>query len=79
MSILPTVRINGKQYRGALRWDKVLRGLCSGFPKDNEPPVCNDPNVTPDECAEGNVGAVVRTVPTLHHLCLCADALLPRR
>lgn len=59
MSILPTIRINGKQYRGALRWDKVLRGLCSGFPKDQEPPVCNDPNVTPDECQTGNIGANV--------------------
>mmetsp|Transcript_30581 Transcript_30581/g.76515 ORF Transcript_30581/g.76515 Transcript_30581/m.76515 type:complete len:721 (+) Transcript_30581:167-2329(+) len=57
VSILPTIRINGKQYRGALRWDKVLRGLCSGFPKDQEPPVCNDPNVTPDECQTGNIGA----------------------
>mmetsp|Transcript_11383 Transcript_11383/g.20587 ORF Transcript_11383/g.20587 Transcript_11383/m.20587 type:complete len:737 (-) Transcript_11383:220-2430(-) len=57
VSILPTVRINGRQYRGALKWDKVLRGLCSAFPKDNEPDVCNRPNVAPNECEDGGVGA----------------------
>lgn len=57
VAILPTVRINGRQYRGALEAGAVLRALCAAFPAGREPPrVCNARWVSEDECAEGGEG-----------------------
>lgn len=70
VSILPTVRVNGRQYRGALSVKEVTRALCSGFPKDREPPVCNNNAVTgaPDECLPGEAGYLVSTSVGSHRL-----------
>jgi hypothetical protein len=56
VAILPTVRINGKQYRGALEPGPVLRAICAGFPSGAEPGVCNERWVSDDECAPGGAG-----------------------
>jgi hypothetical protein len=56
VAILPTVRVNGKQYRGALEPGPVLRAICAGFPGGTEPGVCNERWVSDDECAPGGEG-----------------------
>ncbi|KAG2487035.1 hypothetical protein HYH03_014281 [Edaphochlamys debaryana] len=56
VSILPTVRINGKQYRGSLDVGSVMRGICAGFPDGGEPPICNQAWISDDECLPGGVG-----------------------
>ncbi|GLI71486.1 hypothetical protein VaNZ11_016698 [Volvox africanus] len=48
--ILPTIRINGGQYRGSLEASPVLRALCAAFPDGHEPAVCNEIWVSDDEC-----------------------------
>ena len=52
--ILPTIRINGGQYRGKLSYTEVLRALCAGFNKNNEPAACN--KVGEDDCRVGAAG-----------------------
>lgn len=56
VAILPTVRINKKQYRGNLDAGSVLRALCAAFPSGAEPAVCTETWVSEDECAEGGDG-----------------------
>jgi hypothetical protein len=56
IAILPTVRINHKQYRGALESASVLRALCASFPAGHEPSVCNEDWVSENECEEGSTG-----------------------
>ncbi|GFR48708.1 hypothetical protein Agub_g10664 [Astrephomene gubernaculifera] len=56
VTILPTIRINGGQYRGSLNASYVLRALCAGFPAGQEPQLCNGATVSEDECAEGGEG-----------------------
>jgi hypothetical protein len=56
VAILPTVRVNRKQYRGTLEAGSVLRAVCAAFPAGGEPPVCNQKWVSEDECAEGGDG-----------------------
>lgn len=52
--ILPTLRINGAQYRGKLAVGEVLRAICAGFQKDNRPPACD--RVVDDTCMMGGKG-----------------------
>ena len=54
MYILPTVRINTGQYRGKLSYREVLRAICSGFNRHNEPAACN--RVGEDDCRVGAAG-----------------------
>lgn len=58
VSILPTVRINGGQYRGTLSKQHVMRAICSAFPENQEPQICNDETATyaENECESGKVG-----------------------
>lgn len=56
VAILPTVRVNGKQYRGSFEAGGVLRALCAAFPAGAEPAVCNEAWVSEDECEEGGEG-----------------------
>lgn len=56
IAIMPTVRVNGKQYRGTLDGPSVLRAVCSGFPTGMEPPVCNEEWVSDNECKIGGEG-----------------------
>lgn len=56
IAIMPTVRVNGKQYRGTLDGPSVLRAVCSGFPTGLEPAVCNEEWVSDNECKIGGEG-----------------------
>lgn len=56
IAILPTVRVNNRQYRGVLEPPSVLRAICAGFPTGNEPSVCNEEWVSDNECRQGNEG-----------------------
>lgn len=56
VAILPTIRVNAKQYRGSLDAGSVTRALCAAFPAGQEPAVCNERWVSEDECAEGGEG-----------------------
>ena len=65
--ILPTIRINHGQYRGKLAYSEVLKAICAGFTKNNEPDVCL--RVAEDDCREGSVGdreCKARYVDRLH-------------
>lgn len=52
--ILPTIRINNAQYRGKLAYYEVMRALCTGFSKDEEPQACL--KVQENECIVGGPG-----------------------
>jgi hypothetical protein len=54
--ILPTIRINEGQYRGKLSYTEVLRALCAGFNKNDEPAACN--KVGEADCRVGAPGDV---------------------
>jgi len=54
--ILPTIRINEGQYRGKLSYTEVLRALCAGFNKNDEPAACN--TVGEADCRVGAPGDV---------------------
>ncbi|KAJ9506219.1 hypothetical protein QJQ45_000514 [Haematococcus lacustris] len=56
VSALPTMRVNGRQYRGTLEATSVVRALCSAFPRGQEPAVCNEASVSEDECLPGGPG-----------------------
>ena len=53
--ILPTIRINRRQYRGKLAYDDVLRAICAGFTAGAQPPVCLA--AAGDACRPGSPGA----------------------
>ena len=57
--ILPTIRINGGQYRGKLAYTEVLRALCAAFEDEQKqaPPVCL--KVADDSCRPGSLGDAV--------------------
>jgi PA domain len=52
--ILPTLRINGAQYRGKLAVGEVLRALCAGFEEGNRPGACD--RAIDDACMPGGKG-----------------------
>lgn len=56
IAIMPTVRVNARQYRGVLDAPGVLRAICAGFPTGQEPSVCNEEWVSDNECREGGEG-----------------------
>ena len=58
--IVPTVVINGAQYRGRLDAGSVTRGLCAGFSEVTEPPECLAAELEVDECATGAHGCWTR-------------------
>ncbi|KAK1385458.1 EGF-like domain-containing protein [Heracleum sosnowskyi] len=51
VTILPTLVVNNRQYRGAL-----LKALCSGFEETTEPAVCLSGDVETNECMDKNGG-----------------------
>lgn len=40
MTILPTLVVNDRQYRGKLEKVAVLKAICAGFQETTEPGVC---------------------------------------
>ncbi|KAF6143041.1 hypothetical protein GIB67_041109 [Kingdonia uniflora] len=56
VTILPTLVINNRQYRGKLDKGAVLKAICSGFQETTEPSVCLTEGIETNECLENNGG-----------------------
>ncbi|KAK1385455.1 Vacuolar-sorting receptor 3-like protein [Heracleum sosnowskyi] len=56
VTILPTLVVNNRQYRGKLAKGAVLKALCSGFEETTEPAVCLSGDVETNECMDKNGG-----------------------
>ncbi|KAG2570188.1 hypothetical protein PVAP13_7KG072100 [Panicum virgatum] len=56
VTILPTLVINNRQYRGKLDKGAVLKALCAGFRETTEPSVCLSEDIQTNECLENNGG-----------------------
>ncbi|CAN1141434.1 Vacuolar-sorting receptor 3 [Linum perenne] len=56
VTILPTLVVNNRQYRGKLEKGAVLKAICSGFEETTEPAVCLTGDVESNECLENNGG-----------------------
>ncbi|XP_073022476.1 vacuolar-sorting receptor 3-like isoform X3 [Primulina eburnea] len=56
VTILPTLMVNDRQYRGKLERGAVLKAICSGFEETTEPSVCLSGDVETNECLDNNGG-----------------------
>ncbi|KAM7526594.1 hypothetical protein LguiA_016496 [Lonicera macranthoides] len=56
VTILPTLVINNRQYRGKLDKGAVLKAICSGFEETTEPAICLTEGIETNECLENNGG-----------------------
>nr|CAD1833091.1 unnamed protein product [Ananas comosus var. bracteatus] len=56
VTILPTLIVNNRQYRGKLDKTAVLKAICSGFEETTEPPVCLSEDIETNECLDNNGG-----------------------
>ncbi|XP_054785284.1 vacuolar-sorting receptor 1-like isoform X2 [Prosopis cineraria] len=56
VTILPTLVINNRQYRGKLEKAAVLKAICAGFQETTEPSICLTPDMETNECLENNGG-----------------------
>ncbi|XP_010426913.1 PREDICTED: vacuolar-sorting receptor 1 [Camelina sativa] len=56
VTILPTLVVNNRQYRGKLEKGAVLKAMCSGFQESTEPAICLTEELETNECLENNGG-----------------------
>ncbi|XP_039016117.1 vacuolar-sorting receptor 1-like [Hibiscus syriacus] len=56
VTILPTLVINNRQYRGKLAKRAVLKAICAGFQETTEPAICLAEDIETNECLENNGG-----------------------
>ncbi|KAI4302643.1 hypothetical protein MLD38_038363 [Melastoma candidum] len=56
VTILPTLVINNRQYRGKLDRGAVLKAICSGFQETTEPAICLGTDIETNECLDNNGG-----------------------
>ncbi|XP_073066473.1 vacuolar-sorting receptor 1-like isoform X1 [Primulina eburnea] len=56
VTILPTLVVNGRQYRGKLDKGAVLKAICSGFEETTEPAICLSKDMETNECLHNNGG-----------------------
>ncbi|KAL7584500.1 vacuolar-sorting receptor 2 [Lactuca sativa] len=56
VTILPTLIINNRQFRGKLDKGTVLKAICSGFEETTEPVICLREGIETNECMENNGG-----------------------
>uniref|UniRef100_A0A1J3HH75 Vacuolar-sorting receptor 3 n=1 Tax=Noccaea caerulescens TaxID=107243 RepID=A0A1J3HH75_NOCCA len=56
VTILPTLVVNNRQYRGKLEKSAVLKALCSGFEEMTEPAICLSNDMETNECLDNNGG-----------------------
>ncbi|KAH9608087.1 hypothetical protein KSS87_014650 [Heliosperma pusillum] len=56
VTILPTLVVNNRQYRGKLEKGAVLKAICSGFEETTEPSVCLSEEIQTNECLDNNGG-----------------------
>lgn len=56
VTILPTLVINNRQYRGKLDKVAVLKAICAGFEETTEPAICLSEDIETNECLHNNGG-----------------------
>ncbi|KAK4396013.1 Vacuolar-sorting receptor 1 [Sesamum angolense] len=56
VTILPTLVVNNRQYRGKLDKGAVLKAICSGFEETTEPAICLTKDMETNECLYNNGG-----------------------
>ncbi|KAF2294462.1 hypothetical protein GH714_011618 [Hevea brasiliensis] len=56
VTILPTLVVNNRQYRGKLEKGAVLKAICAGFEETTEPGVCLSGDVETNDCLDNNGG-----------------------
>lgn len=56
VTMLPTLIVNNRQYRGKLARNAVLKAICAGFEETTEPSLCLTPDIETNECLENNGG-----------------------
>ncbi|KAL8541583.1 hypothetical protein ACS0TY_002738 [Phlomoides rotata] len=56
VTILPTLVVNNRQYRGKLAKGAVLKAICAGFEEATEPSVCLSDDIQTNECKNNNGG-----------------------
>lgn len=56
VTILPTLVINNRQYRGKLEKIAIVKAICAGFEETTEPAVCLSEGIQTNECLENNGG-----------------------
>ncbi|KAG0525409.1 hypothetical protein BDA96_06G054100 [Sorghum bicolor] len=56
VTILPTLVVNNRQYRGKLERKAVLKAICAGFEETTEPNVCLSDDMETNECLNDNGG-----------------------
>lgn len=56
VTILPTLVVNNRQYRGKLDKSAVLKAICSGFKETTEPAICLSADIETNECLQNNGG-----------------------
>ncbi|KAI0525069.1 hypothetical protein KFK09_004459 [Dendrobium nobile] len=56
VTILPTLVVNNRQYRGKLEKKAVLKAICSGFEETTEPAACLSDDIETNECLDNNGG-----------------------
>ncbi|KAK9097169.1 hypothetical protein Sjap_022666 [Stephania japonica] len=56
VTILPTLVVNNRQYRGKLEKSAILKAICAGFEETTEPAVCLSQDMQTNECLENNGG-----------------------
>jgi len=56
VTILPTLVINNRQYRGKLDKIAIVKAICAGFEETTEPAICLSSDIQTNECLENNGG-----------------------
>ncbi|KAL5788089.1 hypothetical protein ACOSP7_005038 [Xanthoceras sorbifolium] len=56
VTILPTLVVNNRQYRGKLEKGAILKAICAGFEETTEPAVCLSGDVETNECLDNDGG-----------------------
>eukprot|EP00262_Sarcandra_glabra_P000066 TRINITY_DN10090_c0_g1_i1.p1 TRINITY_DN10090_c0_g1~~TRINITY_DN10090_c0_g1_i1.p1 ORF type:complete len:626 (+),score=90.29 TRINITY_DN10090_c0_g1_i1:130-2007(+) len=56
VTILPTIVINNRQYRGKLDRSAIMKAVCAGFEETTEPAVCLSGDMETNECLDNNGG-----------------------